>query len=376
MTSRFSKGYCTGFLQCGRIPGTLSDVATIGSRFIINMFEGSAMHSICILIATYDSSKFLQEQLDSIVQQDCFVNKIIVSDDGSTDNTLDIIGKFRSRESEIEVSLNANNSGEKGPKANFAHLCSLAVQHHADYYFFCDHDDVWAADKISKSVAQLKRLEHESSTQTPILIHTELEVMDEAMLRSFGSLSEYQGLPPAKLQPLSALLHQNVVTGCSVGFNYALLGFATPVPRTAIMHDHWFAICAKSVGIIEYLPELLVRYRQHSNNSIGALNASVLSNYFSAKFYLVLLRFPGHFMQCTLQAEALHQRLERYHIQPSSYDRNTITIFASLASLGLFSRIITGLQFFEKPRPVLTCFYQIAVLLFLPAIRHIYRARK
>ena len=115
------------------------------------------MKEIVVLLATYNGQEYLRAQLDSLVQQTFKDFKIIVHDDGSTDDTLEIIAEYQEKYPEMMVQYFGEPLGSA--KANFLWMLK---QVQADYFFFCDQDDVWAPDKVERSLQEMYRLEEKS----------------------------------------------------------------------------------------------------------------------------------------------------------------------------------------------------------------------
>lgn len=217
--------------------------------------------NVVVLLSTYNGSLFLREQLDSLFSQTHMPSAVIVRDDGSVDNTLDILNKYN-------VRLLSGNEN-KGPKNSFSLLLKEAVlDEHANYFMFCDQDDVWYSDKIEKTLSKMLCMERKFG-DVPILVHTDLEVVDEHANTLAESMWKFEYILPKK-NSLNRLLMQNTITGCTVMMNRNLLGKCVDIPGGAVMHDWWVGLVASYFGEIGYLSETTIKYRQHSGNSIGA----------------------------------------------------------------------------------------------------------
>lgn len=220
---------------------------------------------IRILMATYNGERWLAEQLESLMNQTEKGWKLFIRDDGSTDATVKILQRWQERYPE-QITWYADNQ-RLGPAQSFSKL--MVANQSADYLFFCDQDDVWAADKLERSLAAIREMEDCFGTETPLLVHHDLTVCDQSLIPIADSFLEFQALDPTK-NSLSRLLLQNVVTGCTTGINRALAQKAGAVPEAAVMHDWWLALVATSFGRIRCLwdPEL-IRYRIHGSNTCG-----------------------------------------------------------------------------------------------------------
>ncbi len=222
---------------------------------------------IDILMAVYQGEAYVAEQIESILQQTYTDWTLLIGDDGSKDRTMEILSAYEAKyPSKIRVIPNKVNSGSA--QANFFHLLSLSK---AAYAMTCDHDDVWLPDKVEKTMGEMERLERESPPGTPILVHTDLEVVDENLRTIAPSMFQLQNLDSRRVS-LSRLLAQNVVTGCTMLANRPLLDLAKDPPASAIMHDWWLALVAAAFGRIGFVDDPTIRYRQHGNNEVGAKN--------------------------------------------------------------------------------------------------------
>ena len=231
------------------------------------------MSDISVLLATHNSEKYLSAQLDSLITQTLPVH-IFVSDDFSTDSTLEILKKY-------PVTLIKSDTPLKSAQENFMFL--LQNVPHADYYMFCDHDDVWLKDKVERTLNKMLELDNNK----PALVHGELAVADEKLNIISESMFVRQKLD--KIQSLERTLIQNNVTGCTVMINNALRDIAIKKHDTKdmIMHDWFLALLASACGSVGFVEPYLMLYRQHGNNEVGAKDASsikyIVQKAFSSK---------------------------------------------------------------------------------------------
>ena len=215
---------------------------------------------IDILLATYNGARYLAPQLDSLLGQTHQHFRLLVSDDGSTDATLDILRGYRAAFGERLILL-PNPSPGAGVVRNFERLMQASLADgQAQWAASCDQDDVWLPDKLATQWAEMQRIEVQAGTQTPCLVHGDLTVVNERLEVISPSFAAYQRTDPAAATALS-LLSVNQVTGCAMMVNRALLRMALPVPPEAIMHDWWCALISGS-GRRSYLPAPLLLYRQ------------------------------------------------------------------------------------------------------------------
>lgn len=222
---------------------------------------------IVIVMATYNGGKFIEEQIRSIQLQTVENWTLLVRDDGSADDTVDIIRRMAKTESRII--LLQDNYGNLGVVQNFSHLMQAATELNADYVAMADQDDFWKSEKLQILLDRVKSAESVGGAHAPVLVHSDLEVVDGGMCSIFPSFMGYFGISPDPLK-FGHLLCQNDVTGCTCFINRALLRLALPVPQVALMHDWWIALLASCCGEVAYVDMPLVRYRQHVGNVVGA----------------------------------------------------------------------------------------------------------
>lgn len=227
---------------------------------------------IAILMATYNGEKYLTEQIDSIINQTYKDWKLYFRDDGSNDETVNIINKY-CEEYPNKLFLIKDNLECKSASKNFIQMLNyIAGFEEFDYFMFSDQDDVWKEDKIEKTLTIIEQ----ENNKIPILVHTDLEVVDSKLKTLSKSFINYRNLDVNK-KDLSHLLIQNNVTGCTMLFNRKLLEKINNNSNCIAMHDWWLTLIATTFGKIKFLNESTIYYRQHSNNVVGATKATSLS---------------------------------------------------------------------------------------------------
>lgn len=223
---------------------------------------------IYILMATYNGTKYLAEQIESIKAQTLRHWRLLVRDDASTDQTVALLKLLAKQDPRIQ--LMEDDAGNLGVARNFGHLMENALALRAQYFAFCDQDDVWMPDKLEQQFTRILQLEMTHSRLTPILVHSDLAIVSEDLTFIHPSFMSYQGIRnPATPDP-TTVIFQNHIVGCTLLGNRALLEKASPVPPDAYMHDWWLGLFATFFGVIEFIPKSLVSYRQHENNQVGA----------------------------------------------------------------------------------------------------------
>ncbi len=224
-----------------------------------------------ILLSTFDGENYLAEQIESLLSQSYTDWVLWIRDDGSTDSTNELIDKFISLYPE-KIKRLIDGNGSVGTAESY----SLLLQHAtADYVALCDQDDVWLADKLALQFSELQKSEQVNGVDCPILVATDLEVVDQKLSPVSDSLWKYQKLSPEKGETLKGLLVQNHNTGCTFLMNRSLVKAASPIGDGAIMHDWWLTLIAAANGKVINMPQSLVLYRQHGENVLGAKKWSI-----------------------------------------------------------------------------------------------------
>ena len=232
-----------------------------------------------VLLAAYNGSLYIEDQIKSIMNQSYKDWKLVVGDDGSKDETVAIvnniadnyqrkIGDGSMAQPQITVKINEKPCG--GPAGNFLQLLKSA---NGDYIMFSDQDDVWHPDKIEKTMKAMEKLEQTYGKDIPLLVYTDLRVVDSELKPIADSFINYMKLPKEII--LSRLLIQNNVTGCTIMLNRTLCELLKRVdqPDKILMHDHFAALAAEVLGHVAFVPEATIDYRQHGDNSVGASDA-------------------------------------------------------------------------------------------------------
>ena len=225
---------------------------------------------LAILLATYNGERYLQEQIDSLYRQTYKDWVLYIHDDGSTDGTCGIISKNAAEHGNIVV---MEHQGGHGAKDNFFGMLERVD---ADYYMFCDQDDVWLEDKVEKSLKRMHEVERSArGGEIPVVVHCDLFVVDEGLNLINDSFWRYAGIDPDYLVTFNRVSQYNLATGCTMLINAKAKAVAMAYPyENAHMHDSWITACVfKDGGRVSAIKEQLIYYRQHSKNCIGASNA-------------------------------------------------------------------------------------------------------
>jgi len=208
--------------------------------------------SVCL--ASYNGEKYIHRQVKSIIDQLSADDELIVSDDGSSDHTLDIIKKFN--DNRIKVYENEN---KKGPTGNFATALAHA---NCDYIFLADQDDLWLPGRVEKHMELLQRYE---------LVISDAVVVNENGKVLFPSFFKARNSGNGFFKNLK----KNSYLGCCMSFRRSLLDRAFPFPKNLYMHDWWFGLVAELKGSVYFCSDIFLQYVRHSGNVTQTLEQSL-----------------------------------------------------------------------------------------------------
>ncbi|PIP79227.1 MAG: hypothetical protein COW84_09965 [Gammaproteobacteria bacterium CG22_combo_CG10-13_8_21_14_all_40_8] len=293
---------------------------------------------ICIMLATFNGESFLAEQIDSIREQTYTKWILLVRDDGSHDNTNAIISTYSQLDSRIRI-VSDDTINRNKACGNFSILMTHAKNYHADIFMCCDQDDIWLPQKIERQLQEFEKYLPSLSSPRPLLVHSDLEVVNDDLSQIAPSFIQYMALKPKTQKPLISLFTQNMVTGCTMAFNRALLDICLPIPKVAIMHDWWLAMTCALHGEIIFIDETLVRYRQHSTNTIGA--QSYWRSVFSIHQWMKRWKQGNQYFYRTLaQAQTLSESLaENNKSKLFNEQNNQLLEFVTILKLPRISRL-------------------------------------
>lgn len=210
---------------------------------------------ILVLVSTYNGERYLSQQLDSILTQKDVNVSVLVRDDGSSDNTIQILEDYEKRNQNLHYYQGAN----VGPIMSFFDLLNQARGY--DYYAFCDQDDVWDDDKLSSAVLFLNK----EPDSIPVLYCSNLKVVDEnlnfcrkAHRIKYDTSKKYSGLVDF------------FAVGCTEVFNQKALDMTNAhVRKDCLMHDSWIFMICNFFGKVIYDEDAHINYRQHGHNVVG-----------------------------------------------------------------------------------------------------------
>ena len=225
----------------------------------------STSSEVEVLLATFNGDRFLREQIESILRQDYENIRVLARDDGSTDCTVGILTEFAARfPSRFQILPSTFPGGSA--KDNFLRLMEAST---ADYICFSDQDDVWLPHKVSKTKQAMELLESTWGADVPLLVFTDLQLVDEKLNLLHRSFWAKMRIDPAGMDSFTRLMVRSVVTGSTTMINRRLLELSRRMPKEASMHDRWTALVASAMGKFSFVRKPTVLYRQHDRNVLG-----------------------------------------------------------------------------------------------------------
>lgn len=221
------------------------------------------MYRVDIVLASYNGAKYISQQIDSIIAQTYTNWRLLISDDGSSDCTLDIINTYCHLDKRIFL---VNKVPQGGVVKNFSKALEFCD---SKYIMFSDQDDYWLPKKIEKS----KKIIDDNEKiygNIPILVFSDLIVVDKNLKVINNSFFAASRFNPLFNTDSKYLLWRSTIYGCSVMFNKQLYDIATPMPFELVnMHDQWFGLIASITGRVIYSYKSYIYYRQHESNLVG-----------------------------------------------------------------------------------------------------------
>lgn len=222
---------------------------------------------LSVALCTYNGSKYLKQQLDSIINQTVSINQIVVCDDQSSDDTMEILNQYNAKYPEL-FAIYQNEKNLRSNK-NFEKAISLCD---GDFILLSDQDDVWRCDKVEKIMQKFQEIPTaEAVFSNASLIndvgenYTEYSLWDNVMF-----------LEKELAKPIDLLLYikqkSNYLTGATLCFKKEVKNIISPFPElSTLFHDEWIALVLSSRKTLFYSAEKLISYRIHANQQIGAI---------------------------------------------------------------------------------------------------------
>lgn len=251
------------------------------------------MKKVQVLLSAYNGEHYIAEQINSIIHQSYPHISILIRDDGSSDRTMEVIQSLVKTYPERIAVIQGRNVGVV---ASFLELMQDSDPH-ADYYCFCDQDDVWLEHKVESALECLKPHDEKAA-----MVFTATRLADRAL--------QAQGIwpkPPKRQPSFYNALVQNIAVGATITVNKSARDLFVNYPgvehNRIIMHDWWFYLIVSAMGHVIYDSNPSMLYRQHGNNVVGGSN-SVISKI--RQKFRSFIKHRGKYM-LRRQAEEFHR---------------------------------------------------------------------
>ena len=216
-----------------------------------------------VLLATYNNADYIRKLIVSIAAQSSTRFRLIIRDDGSTDDTVQILSEELKAFGNPLVLIKGDPSGSAN--ANFARLIALSS---APYTLFADADDIWDVDKVEYTLDALEQAERELGPETPIYVYSDARVVDGHDKLLAPSYWGFKGMQPTRGMNLATSLVCAPMLGCASGSNRALNRLCEPFPLDEVTgHDWWMLLVATAFGQARALDRATLSYRQHGSNA-------------------------------------------------------------------------------------------------------------
>ena len=211
------------------------------------------MKRISVAMISYQGAKYIEEQLDTILATLGEEDEVIVSDDGSTDGTREILLTYQEKDGRVRM-IDGPKKGVKANVENALRACEGA------YIFLADQDDIWMPEKVERVMEAFEQ------DKVGLVVHDAI-VTDgdckEVILDSFYSL---KGSGAGVLKNI----WRNTYIGCCMAFKRELLEEVLPIPNYIEMHDQWIGVINDQLKRgTSFISDKLIKYRRHGNNASG-----------------------------------------------------------------------------------------------------------
>lgn len=302
--------------------------------------------TIDIICSVLNGERFLPELLESLSAQTHARWRLWLRDDGSSDATVSLIQTAAARDSRISV-LHVG-----GPRLGVAQAYGWLLERvppDSEYVMVADADDVWLADKIERTLRAMRDAELNHGRSTPLLVHTDLTVVDEKLREIHPSFWAFTAARPEPAS-LRRYVVRNPATAPTIMANAALRKRIGRTPPEAIYQDWWYAAVAAAVGHVVALHESTVLYRQHGANDVGAAPRGPVSlRRLPAAVRNAIRRTEQYRAGVAKTAAQARVILERYGSELTEDDRNFLRDYSAIPARSALGRKMTLLRLRAVP---------------------------
>lgn len=204
---------------------------------------------LSVALTTCNGTRYLEQQIESILQQLGPDDELVISDDGSTDGTVEMIMALAEQDRRIRWF----EGPRRGLIQNFAHAIRYCQ---GDIIFLSDQDDVWLNDKVTRVLSAF------AGSPRILLVQHNARFADENLKSGTQTVFEWRHAR----RGMVANLLKNRYQGCAIAIRRSLVRIALPFPEGIPMHDQWLGLLAELFGKVVFLDEVLMLYRRHGDN--------------------------------------------------------------------------------------------------------------
>jgi hypothetical protein len=235
------------------------------------------MSNCDVILAVYNGQDHLAPTLDSLFGQTTNDFNVIARDNGSKDDTLEILKSYKYKfDGRLRI-IEGEPTGSA--RANFA---ILMQETKADYVLCADHDDIWMPDKVEMTLRSMKEGEAKFGKSTPIYFFTDVVVVNKDLEVINSSYWNFKRIDPGISARLSQCLVCPPMLGMASGMNRALVDLSNPVPEKVTGHDWWALLVAATMGKVIFTSAKTALYRIHGQNDSAPKQVGIVP-YLSAK---------------------------------------------------------------------------------------------
>jgi len=296
--------------------------------------------TIEIILPTYNGELYLDDFLRSLEGQTFSGWKLLVRDDGSSDQTLGILDAWRQKLGAQKLRIVSNDQGVSlGSAGNFG---CLLEESRSRYVMMADQDDIWLPEKINISLNAIKRLENRVGPEKPCLVNTDATVVDSSLKLLHESKWRLSSLHPSRFPWFGRYLLDNTAQGCTMIMNRALVNLVGEIPDHFLYADWYIAIVASAFGHIDSIPISSVLWRRHQANASG------------------VSRVLGELVMALLQPFTVRQKIRRLYDAGLAYarvirdkyfllldqrGRDVLSAFISFGDMGFWAKRKVALRY-------------------------------
>ena len=268
------------------------------------------MYTVSVVLSTYNGSKYIVPQIESILNQKDVAVKLLIRDDGSTDNTPEILTYYSGKYNNVFVDLSTNiGIGNSFMNALYETDC------YSDYYAFADQDDVWLENKLISAIEKIRNVS-DMALYASNQIVVDMELKNPHLRFKVAPLINY-----------GTIIRGNIISGCTYVMTNRLRNFLCTVkhrPSEELLrnriHDAWVAEIAALFGRIVFDDVSYILYRQHDENAVGAMEYSTLRKLWTKIYNLFKKSESGQIMSSELLKLFSNELYEKKEIIESYND--------------------------------------------------------